>query len=495
MSKIFISYRRTDIAVAGRIYDRLVGCFGANVVYMDQKNIGVADPWSVHITKALLGCEVGLALIGPEWLNEINRRLNDPDDYIRLELAALLSRKIPVIPVRLDDARMPDRAKLPPTLASLADLQATNVRSGVDFDGDIEILLRSLRPKLRFSWYRTGQKIALAACAVAFIFFYWWSVNQRYPVQEPINYVFPSAKGSSAANEQDRTIQDCEQCPRMVVIPRGSVWVGSPPNERDNLTAAEAEWQDDPRYISIREPLAASIYPITVSEFDAFVRARSIDIKQLSGCTIDKKKGGMVSWSFDPERNYRNAFGAAFSDAEGKKPVVCISWQEAKNYADWLREQSGYAYRLLTEDEWDYIARGGSYTRYPWGNSPPVKYDGSNASADNVAFFNVSAEEANALPIGTLGLNRFGVEIGRGNVAEWSADCLRSGYRWWSPWRSVIESMKADCKFHARRGGSWHNAEEFLRTSFRFLPPSTNHDPMRFYDVGFRVARGITVFK
>ena len=60
MSKIFISYRRTDMAVAGRIYDRLVGRFGENAVYMDLKNIRVSDPWSVHITKALLGCEVGL---------------------------------------------------------------------------------------------------------------------------------------------------------------------------------------------------------------------------------------------------------------------------------------------------------------------------------------------------------------------------------------------------------------------------------------------------
>jgi formylglycine-generating enzyme required for sulfatase activity len=244
-----------------------------------------------------------------------------------------------------------------------------------------------------------------------------------------------------------------------------------------------------------REPLATSIYPITVTEFDAFIRARSIDIKQLSGCMIDTGRGGMVSWSSDAERNYRNAFGAAFGDTENKKPAVCISWKEANSYADWLREQSGYTYRLLSEDEWDYIARGGSYARYPWGNSPPVKYDGHNASADNVAFFNVGAEEANALPVGTLEVNRFGVDIGRGNVAEWSGDCLRSGYRWWSQWRSFIESMNVHCEFHARRGGSWHNAEEFLRTSFRFLPPSTNRDPMRFYDVGFRVARGIRVFK
>src|SRR5262249_35601391 len=190
MSRIFISYRRTDVAVAGRIYDRLVGCFGATAVYMDLINIRVSDPWSVHITKALLGCEVGLALIGPDWLNEINRRLDDPNDYVRLELEALLSRKVPVIPVRLDDAPMTDRTQLPQTLMPLADLQATNVRSGDDFDGDIEILLRSLRSKLKLSWYRVGQKIGLAACGVALIVLYWWSVDQRYPVQESINYVF-----------------------------------------------------------------------------------------------------------------------------------------------------------------------------------------------------------------------------------------------------------------------------------------------------------------
>jgi formylglycine-generating enzyme required for sulfatase activity len=495
MSKIFISYRRADGAIAGRIYDRLVGRFGTKAVYIDLKNIPLSDPWPVHITKALLGCEVGLVLIGGEWLNEIHKRLDDQDDYVRLEVEALLKEKIPVIPVSLDEAAMPDKAELPQTLAPLVNFQSTKVRSSGDFDGDIEVLLHSLRSKLKFSWYRVGELIGLAVCAVTLIVFYWWSVNQRYPVQETINYVFPYAKASMAANERSRMFRDCAQCPRMVVIPRGSIWVGTPSNERDNLTPAEAEWQDDPRYVSIREPLATSIYPITVTEFDGYVHALSIDIQQLSGCMIDTGRGGMVSWSFDPERNYRNAFGATLNDTEGKKPVVCISWQEAKKYADWLSEQSGYPYRLLSEDEWDYIARGGSHARYPWGNAPPAKYDGRNVLADNVAFFNVSPEEATALPVGTLGLNRFGVDIGRGNVAEWSGDCLRSGYRWWSQWRSLRESMKVDCKFHGRRGASWHNAEEFLRASFRFLPPSTNHDPMRFYDVGFRVARAIRVFK
>jgi hypothetical protein len=130
--RIFISYRRQETAwPAGRLYDVLVEHFPAEQVFKDVDNIEPGEDFVERITAAVESCDVLLALIGPQWLTMTDengdRRLDNPEDFVRLEIGAALKRKIRVIPILVDGARMPRANELPPALAPLVRRNAVEV--------------------------------------------------------------------------------------------------------------------------------------------------------------------------------------------------------------------------------------------------------------------------------------------------------------------------------------------------------------------------------
>lgn len=132
MDGIFISYRRDDSAgYAGRLYDRLVSHFGVDRVFMDVEGIEPGTDFVDAIERAIASCRVLIVLIGDEWLSATDtggrRRLDDPNDFIRLETGAALERDIRVVPVLLDGALMPHESDLPDTLKSLVRRQAVEL--------------------------------------------------------------------------------------------------------------------------------------------------------------------------------------------------------------------------------------------------------------------------------------------------------------------------------------------------------------------------------
>jgi len=123
-TRIFISYRRDDSAkYADRIFERLQRAFGRDRVFQGTETIEPGMRFDRAIESAVAACDVLLALIGPGWLDARDgsgRRLDRPDDFVRLEIAAALRRDVLVIPVLLDGAVMPTRSELPPEIANLA---------------------------------------------------------------------------------------------------------------------------------------------------------------------------------------------------------------------------------------------------------------------------------------------------------------------------------------------------------------------------------------
>lgn len=151
MPGLFISYRRDDQAgFAGRLADALGTAFGADNVFRDIEDIRPGDDFVVTLKKQLHGVDVMLVMIGPAWLatsrNGI-RRLDDPGDFVRLEIQAGLESGKPVIPVLVGGALMPAEADLPPALAGLARRQAV-VLSDAGWRGDVERLVTTLRDLL-----------------------------------------------------------------------------------------------------------------------------------------------------------------------------------------------------------------------------------------------------------------------------------------------------------------------------------------------------------
>jgi hypothetical protein len=130
---IFVSYRRQDSShLAGRLYDRLAGRFGERQIFMDVDTIEPGVDFTDEIRRAVAGCRVLLVIIGPSWLTAADerggRRLDDPDDLVRLEIEAALARDVRVIPILVEGVAMPRRDDLPEGLAGLARRNAFLIR-------------------------------------------------------------------------------------------------------------------------------------------------------------------------------------------------------------------------------------------------------------------------------------------------------------------------------------------------------------------------------
>jgi hypothetical protein len=138
--RIFMSYRREETSYAtGWLFDRLTEKFGGGQVFKDVDSIELGDDFVERISAAVGSCDVLLALIGEEWLTMTDargrRRLDQPDDFVRVEIEAALARQVRVIPILVDGAAMPSADELPPSMAKLVRRQALELSpSRFDFD-------------------------------------------------------------------------------------------------------------------------------------------------------------------------------------------------------------------------------------------------------------------------------------------------------------------------------------------------------------------------
>ena len=249
-----------------------------------------------------------------------------------------------------------------------------------------------------------------------------------------------------------RKFRDCAECPEMVVVPAGSYLMGSP--------ASEGRRSDDegPQHrVTISEPFAVGKYEVTYDEWDACVSAR--------GC------GG-----YRPDDE---GWG------RGRRPVINVSWEDAQRYVEWLREETGEPYRLLSEAEWEYVARAGTRTPFHTGgtiSTGQANYDG------NWTYGNGREGEyrERTVPVGTFGPNAGGLHDVHGNVWEWVEDCSNDSYRGAPSDGSAWE--RGDCSGRVLRGGSWRTLPYKLRSAYRYW-----FDPgERYISWGFRVARTLT---
>ena len=163
--RIFISYRREDTAYpAGWLYDRLASRYGDGKIFKDVDSIELGDDFVEVITNAVGNCDVLLALVGDEWLTitgaDGRRRLDDPNDFVRLEIEAALTRNVRVIPILVDGSRMPHAEEVPASLAGLVRRQALEL-SPNRFDSDTGRLLKVLDKTL--AEVRTAHDTAAAA--------------------------------------------------------------------------------------------------------------------------------------------------------------------------------------------------------------------------------------------------------------------------------------------------------------------------------------------
>jgi hypothetical protein len=150
MIRVFISYRHADSSLqTGRLYDHLVASFGAYNVFKDNNSISPGRDFRAILSEQVESCDVFLAVIGDDWLSAVDesgaRRLDDPGDYVRIEVEAALRRDVPLIPVLVGRASVPTAVSLPESLRELAYKQASTIRPDPDFRTDVGRLIQAIQ--------------------------------------------------------------------------------------------------------------------------------------------------------------------------------------------------------------------------------------------------------------------------------------------------------------------------------------------------------------
>jgi formylglycine-generating enzyme required for sulfatase activity len=273
--------------------------------------------------------------------------------------------------------------------------------------------------------------------------------------------------------------------PVMLVVPTGKFQMGAPDNQ-EGYNATEMPQHE----VTIDKGFAMARSAITVGQFREFVRNSGYvpDSIKLGGASVYDERSGALR---DDERaGWQDDY--AGNKAAYDLPVVNISWNDAKAYADWLSQRTGKTYRLPSESEFEYALRGGTTTRYWWGDGTPTrKVENLTGSGDRSrngrrwsnAFRGYHDGYWGPAPVMSFAANPFGLYDIDGNVSEWVQDCWHESYVH-SP-SDGSAWLNPGCSAHVVRGGSWGSSPEQDSSAYR----QGTDGSVRSGRVGFRVLR------
>lgn len=242
----------------------------------------------------------------------------------------------------------------------------------------------------------------------------------------------------SAVPEPGGIFRDCADCPEMVVVPAGEFSMGS----------GETVYEKPEHKVVIASPFAIGRREVTFEEWDRCFAA--------GGCKYLPDDHG---WG------------------RGQRPVIDVSWDDAKVFLTWLSQTAKQPYRLPSEAEWEYAARAGTNSPFWWGHSA----SGGHAVCEDCS----ALPPRQTLPAGSVRPNGFGLFDVAGNAAEWVEDCWNDTYHGapadGAPWNA------GQCRLRVLRGGSFASKMSMIRSPARFR----YDQDVRYYANGFRVVRNV----
>ncbi|HEX5736868.1 MAG TPA: formylglycine-generating enzyme family protein [Hydrogenophaga sp.] len=280
--------------------------------------------------------------------------------------------------------------------------------------------------------------------------------------------------------------RDCPHCPEMVNVPGGAFAMGSPSNEDDR------DEDEGPQRQVTLAAFAMGRHEVTVAQFRKFTEATGYktdaEREPDAGCFAWKLED--EEWLWRPERSWRRP-GFVQGD---QHPVVCVSQNDARAYAQWLSRETGQVYRLPTEAQWEYAARAGSQSSRPWGDNAGAACRHANV-ADRTRPPDGSSSWTSGhrcrdghwftAPAGSYKANGFGLHDMIGNAWEWTLDCYDEEAYGNASALDGRAHVAASCSRFVVRGASWSSTPDKARSAFREADPASNRDD----DFGFRVVR------
>jgi formylglycine-generating enzyme required for sulfatase activity len=310
---------------------------------------------------------------------------------------------------------------------------------------------------VRASIYGLGAVVILGLVGVIeqeFLKAQWlWWTSQRWFVSANVwpYALTPQAEQALKPGDNFRECaprqQNTDYCPDMVVVPAGAFAMGSPQTDKQANTNEFPQHQ-----VTIAKPFAVSKFELTFAEWDACVAG--------GGCSGYKPPD--LGWGRE------------------EQPVMNVNWDDAQQYVAWLSKMTGKSYRLLSEAEYEYAARAGTTTEYPWGD----EIGNNNANCNGCGS---TWDNTQTAPVGSLPPNKFGLYDMVGNVWEWTEDCYQPNYQG-APTDGSAWIASDTCRNRVVRGGSWGYSPDVLRSANR---TGTTPDG-RSSGLGFRVARTLT---
>jgi formylglycine-generating enzyme required for sulfatase activity len=256
------------------------------------------------------------------------------------------------------------------------------------------------------------------------------------PVTPVLEAKAPAAPEAAVAEPSpppkvERVFRDCDACPQMIRLEGGKFMMGSPPTEANHHA-----WEGPQREVTV-PAMAVGIKEVTFAEWDA--------------CVAD---GGCNRYT-PTDKNW----------GRGARPVLMVSWNDARTYLKWLSGKTDKAYRLPTEAEWEFAARGGTTTAYWWGE----KYVSGHVPHGKTDETGINET------------NGFGLYDVTGNVAEWVEDCYVNTFAEAPVDGSAVD--KPGCSQRVIRGGGWRADADGFRIANRSRLAPTTRDTA----IGFRV--------
>ena len=540
MSRIFISYRRSDSpSEAGRIYDYLDAQFGRDFIFKDVDDIDMGDDFRQSINAAVGQCQILLAVIGKSWLTAEdaagNRRLDNPADWVRLEIETALKRNVRVIPVLVQDVEMPQVSDLPESLQPMAYRNVARVRYDPDFRRDMDRIAGVIQRHLQ-----ALGKIEPETGSADFEDIEWESNSKRADPEKP------NSKSSESPPSEKYAPNFRRDMSRVAgVIQRHLQALEKSESETESAGFEDIEWESnfkgaDPEKANSKssESLPSERDTVSTFEFDVVtiddVRQKLLGLgkpeietrryQATAACrrelltddiglelvrvpsgegVIGSKRNGdnsirqisMKSFWIGkyPVTQAQWKAVSAFSKVErdlpdkpshfegDNRPVECVSWDDANEFCQRISKRTGRRYRLPSEAEWEYACRAGTTTSFHFGET--LASNLANYHASYIFSSEIEGEyKGETTDVGLFPANGFGLYDMHGNVWEWCLNgyCEDREYALTSNsgWLHSSEEKK-----YAVRGGSWIDSLTNCRSAHRYL---LVHE-YRCYYVGFRV--------
>lgn len=434
--RIFVNYRRDDSAAhALSIAQSLERAFGANNVFLDIDRMRAGQEFPTVLKERLAECKVLIAVIGRSWLTltdaDGRRRLDDPDDWVRLEIAQALTRGIAVIPVLVGGAELPKRADLPDDLKPLLQRHVATLTTN-GFRNEMAGLIRDIRaiPGSSLPWGKIGAG-AVALGLAAYVGAHalgapeWWPLAGETTVSATVEKtvlavgVKPTAQTTSptagpqvASDDVRRKLEAAaerqiatETDPRRLKYVADGVPAlkdkalqriaaleaetkrkeGGPLRDTvESLVPGSGKWAKDcsacPEMVvvpagsfTMGSPASEVGHLTSEAPQHTVTIAKPFAVGRFA-VTFDEWDACVADGSCNGYKPDDHGWG------RGRRPVINVSSEDAKTFLDWLSRKTGKPHRLLSESEREYVTRAGTTTAYWWGNTistDKANYDGT----------------------------------------------------------------------------------------------------------------------